>query len=125
MITENPYRIARDIRGIGFVIADGIAVKLGIERTAWVRVRAGIGHALAEAMDEGHCSLPEEELARLAAKLVEFPAELIRTALDLELADGTVVADTVEATTPIALTSPASHSASATSASARRWRHRS
>ena len=98
VMTENPYRLARDIRGIGFVTADAIAMRLGIEKTAMVRVRAGIGHALAEAMDEGHCGLPEEELGPLAAKLLEVPAELIRTALDLELAEGTVVADTVEDT---------------------------
>ena len=98
VMTENPYRLARDIRGIGFVTADAIAMKLGIKKTAMVRVRAGIGHALAEAMDEGHGGLPEEELGPLAAKLLEVPAELIRTALDLELADGTVVADTVEDT---------------------------
>ena len=47
---------------------------------------------------EGHCGLPEQELGPLAAKLLEVPGELIRTALDLELADGTVVADTVEDT---------------------------
>ena len=98
VMTENPYRLARDIRGIGFVTADAIAMRLGIEKTAMVRVRAGIGHALAEAMDEGHCGLPEEELGPLAAKLLEVPAKLIRTALDLELADGTVVADTVDDT---------------------------
>ena len=62
VMTENPYRLARDIRGIGFVTADAIAMKLGIEKTAMVRVRAGIGYALTEAMDEGHCGLPEEEL---------------------------------------------------------------
>ena len=98
VITENPYRLARDIRGIGFVTADAIAMKLGIEKTAMVRVRAGIGYALTEAMDEGHCGLPEEELEPLAAKLLEVPGEMIRTALDLELAEGAVVADTVEET---------------------------
>ena len=98
VMTENPYRLARDIRGIGFVTADAIAMKLGIEKTAMVRVRAGIGYALTEAMDEGHCGLPEEELEPLAAKLLEVPGELIRAALDLELAEGTVVADTVEDT---------------------------
>ena len=98
VMTENPYRLARDIRGIGFVTADAIAMKLGIEKTAMVRVRAGIGYALTEAMDEGHCGLPEEELGPLAAKLLEVPGELIRAALDLELAEGTVVADTVENT---------------------------
>ena len=48
-MTENPYRFSRHIRGIGFVIA--VAMKLGIERTAFVRVRAGISHALAVAME--------------------------------------------------------------------------
>ena len=60
-----------------------------------VRVRAGIGYALTEAMDEGHCGLPEEELGPLAARLLEVPDDLIRAALGPELAEGTVVADTV------------------------------
>ena len=86
VMTENPYRLARDIRGIGFKTADAIAMKLGIEKTAMVRVRAGISYALTEAMDEGHCGLPTDELVPLAEKLLEVPQELIRTALDLELA---------------------------------------
>src|SRR4029077_2203956 len=53
VMTENPYRLARDIRGIGFRTADAIAIRLGIEKTALVRVRAGISYALTEAMDEG------------------------------------------------------------------------
>jgi len=53
-MTENPYRLARDIRGIGFKTADAIAMKLGIEKTAMIRVRSGISYALTEAMDEGH-----------------------------------------------------------------------
>jgi exodeoxyribonuclease V alpha subunit len=96
LIAENPYRLARDIRGIGFRSADQIAAKLGIEKTALIRVRAGISYALAEAMDEGHCGLPEAELVSLAQKLLEVPAELIATALDLELRDGTVVADDLD-----------------------------
>jgi exodeoxyribonuclease V alpha subunit len=91
VMTENPYRLARDIRGIGFAIA----MKLGIEKTAMVRVRAGISYALTEAMDEGHCGLSTEQLMPLAEKLLEVPQELIRTALDLELREGTVVADSV------------------------------
>jgi ATP-dependent exoDNAse (exonuclease V) alpha subunit len=54
LISQNPYRLARDIRGIGFRTADQIAAKLGIEKTALIRVRAGIAYALTEAMDEGH-----------------------------------------------------------------------
>ncbi|MGB9319566.1 MAG: ATP-dependent RecD-like DNA helicase, partial [Pseudolabrys sp.] len=95
VMTENPYRLARDIRGIGFKTADAIAMKLGIEKTAMVRVRAGISYALTEAMDEGHCGLPTEQLMPLAEKLLEVPQELIRTALDLELREGTVISDSV------------------------------
>ena len=74
VMTENPYRLARDIRGIGFKTADAIAMKLGIEKTAMVRVRAGISYALTEAMDEGHCGLPTAELMPLAEKLLEVTA---------------------------------------------------
>jgi exodeoxyribonuclease V alpha subunit len=95
VMTENPYRLARDIRGIGFKTADAIAMKLGIEKTAMIRVRAGISYALTEAMDEGHCGLPTDELVPLAEKLLEVTQEIIRAALDLELQEGTVVADRV------------------------------
>jgi hypothetical protein len=76
VMTENPYRLARDIRGIGFKTSDAIAMKLGIEKTAMVRVRAGISYALTEAMEEGHCGLPTAELIPLAEKLLEVPQEL-------------------------------------------------
>jgi exodeoxyribonuclease V alpha subunit len=95
IMTENPYRLARDIRGIGFKTADAIATKLGIEKTAIVRVRAGISFALSEAMDDGHCGLPTAELIPLAEELLEVPADLIRTGLQLELSEGTVIADRV------------------------------
>src|SRR6188768_1215691 len=95
VMTENPYRLARDIRGIGFKTADAIAMKLGIAKTAMIRVRAGISYALTEAMDDGHCGLPNDELIPLAEELLEVRKELIRTALDLELSDGAVIADHV------------------------------
>ena len=104
VMTENPYRLARDIRGIGFKTADAIAMKLGIEKTAMVRVRAGISYALTEAMEEGHCGLPTAELMPLAEKLLEVTQELIRTALDFELQEGTVVADQVGETPCVFLT---------------------
>src|SRR5262249_34031800 len=95
VMTENPYRLARDIRGIGFKTADAIAMRLGIEKIAMVRVRAGISYALTEAMDQGDCGLPPDELVPLAERLLEVPGDLVRTALDLELTEGTVVADWV------------------------------
>jgi exodeoxyribonuclease V alpha subunit len=77
VMSENPYRLARDIRGIGFKTADAIAMKLGIEKTAMVRIRAGISHALTEAMDDGHCGLPTDELPPLSERLLEVPVELV------------------------------------------------
>jgi exodeoxyribonuclease V alpha subunit len=96
VISQNPYRLAHDIRGIGFRTADQIAARLGIEKTALVRVRAGISYALAEAMAEGHCGLPVDELMGLTEKLIEVPPALIETALSLELGVAEVIADTVE-----------------------------
>jgi exodeoxyribonuclease V alpha subunit len=95
VMSENPYRLALDIRGTGFKTADAIAMKLGIEKSAMIRVRVGISYALTEAMDEGHCGLPTAELVPLAEKLLEVPVDLVRTAIDLELSDGTIVADSV------------------------------
>jgi exodeoxyribonuclease V alpha subunit len=95
VMSENPYRLARDIRGIGFKTADAIAMKLGIEKTAMIRVRAGISFALTEAMDEGHCGLPTDQLMPLAEKLLEVPIDLVRAALDLETSEGNVIADSV------------------------------
>ena len=108
-MAENPYRLARDIRGIGFRTADAIAARLGIEPTAIIRLRAGIHYALLEASGDGHCGLPAAELLRLAGSLLAVeradhtgassrePLEpgLIQGALDLELAEGAVVVDTL------------------------------
>ena len=93
LISEDPYRLARDIRGIGFRTADAIAMKLGIEKTAMIRARAGISYALTESLDDGHCGLPRDELMPLAVKLLEIPEALITDAFRLELEAGAVIAD--------------------------------
>jgi exodeoxyribonuclease V alpha subunit len=97
VMTENPYRLAKDIRGIGFKTADAIAMKLGMSREAPQRVRAGLSFALQEAMDEGHCGLPDENLIKLAVTLLDVDERLVRSALKAELAEGEIVADTIEA----------------------------
>jgi exodeoxyribonuclease V alpha subunit len=96
VLSENPYRLARDVRGIGFKTADTIAARLGIEKTAMIRARAGIGFTLTEAMDDGHCGLPLDELVPMAEQLLEIPASLIEQALDLELEARELVADEVD-----------------------------
>ena len=70
VMTEDPYRLARDIRGIGFRTADAIAMKLGMTKEAPQRVRAGISFALQEATDDGHCGLPSDELVSSATTLL-------------------------------------------------------
>ncbi|MFN9645428.1 MAG: AAA family ATPase [Cyanobacteriota bacterium] len=82
VMAENPYRLARDIRGIGCRTADAIAARLGIEPAAMIRLRAGINYALLEASGEGHCGLPTAELLKLAGELlaVERPDAEPRTA---------------------------------------------
>jgi exodeoxyribonuclease V alpha subunit len=91
VISENPYRLARDIRGICFKSADRIGSKLGIDKPAMIRARAGVGYA-----PPRRCGLPREPLLTMAAKPLEVPAAIIEDALELELQDGEVVADTVD-----------------------------
>ncbi|QRM35532.1 ATP-dependent RecD-like DNA helicase [Microvirga sp. VF16] len=95
VMTEDPYRLAKDVRGIGFRTADAIAAKLGMEKTAPQRIRAGISFALQTATDEGHCALPVEALTRLAERLLEVGQALIRTAVVEELSKGEIVSDTI------------------------------
>jgi exodeoxyribonuclease V alpha subunit len=89
VMSENPYRLARDIRGIGFKTADAIAMKLGIEKTAMIRVRAGISYALTEAMDDGHCGLPTDELVPLGGAEFLFVIVLRVTLLLQGVGDAT------------------------------------
>src|SRR5262249_48290507 len=98
VMSENPYRLAKDIRGIGFKTADAIAEKLSIEKTAMIRIRAGISFPLTEAQNDGHCSLPVTDLPPLVEKLLEVPAPRIETAISLELGEGSIVQDSVEGT---------------------------
>jgi len=96
IITENPYRLARDIRGIGFISADKIAEKMGIEKTSLIRAQAGISYALTTAMDDGHCGLPKNQLLVLCQDLLSISDDIIQEGLTLELSNGEVIQDTVE-----------------------------
>ncbi|MGU3538178.1 SF1B family DNA helicase RecD2 [Methylobacterium sp. A54F] len=80
VMREDPYRLARDIRGIGFRTADAIAMRLGLAPEAPKRLAAGIAYALQTAMDEGHCGLPVDDLIRLASRLLEVEPALVEAA---------------------------------------------
>jgi exodeoxyribonuclease V alpha subunit len=97
LVKENPYRLARDIRGIGFKTADELAQKLGIPKTSMLRARAGISYALLQAVANGDCGLPEEDLLTLAERLLEIGRDVLAEALRLEIAEECVVVDSIEA----------------------------
>lgn len=89
VVKENPYRLAKDIRGIGFKSADTIAQNIGIDRCSMIRARAGVGFALSEASgNEGHCCLPRKTLVKSAAEILEIPESIINEAINHELDEG-------------------------------------
>ncbi|HEY9884684.1 MAG TPA: AAA family ATPase, partial [Thermosynechococcaceae cyanobacterium] len=71
-VTHNPYQLATDVYGIGFVTADAIARNLGIAPGSEFRYRAGTLHVLSEAAEEGHCFLPGDELVDRVVKRLEI-----------------------------------------------------
>jgi exodeoxyribonuclease V alpha subunit len=93
IIQENPYRLCRDIWGIGFKTADSVAMSVGVPRESDVRARAGLVHVLQTLTDEGHCYCPTAELVLQAQALLEISPEILTTALDHELKLGTLVND--------------------------------
>ena len=83
-IRDNPYRLALDIGGIGFVTADVIARKLGVAPDSMIRVRAALHHVLWESSSEGHCAAERRGLAERTAQLLEVAPELVERAIELE-----------------------------------------
>ena len=77
IMKNNPYRLAEDIRGIGFATADDIARRIGIRADSEYRIRSGILYTLFLASGEGHSFLPEEVLVQRTCALLRLPAEEI------------------------------------------------
>jgi exodeoxyribonuclease V alpha subunit len=77
VVQNDPYRLARDIYGIGFVTADKIAQALGLPADAPERLAAGVGYALNQASEDGHVYLPTSELVKLTAELLTVPPEQV------------------------------------------------
>ncbi|MCO6431702.1 MAG: ATP-dependent RecD-like DNA helicase [Deltaproteobacteria bacterium] len=70
VVSKDPYLLARQLRGVGFLTADEIALNLGFEPASPQRLKAGIYYALERAADEGHCFLPDIELVKRAGALL-------------------------------------------------------
>ena len=81
IMRENPYRLAEDIDGIGFRIADGIASRIGIHTDSDYRIRSGLLYTLQQAGAEGNCYLPESILLQKAGELLELEPSLMEPQL--------------------------------------------
>ncbi len=81
IVQEDPYRLARDIWGVGFKTADKIARDLGLPPDAPSRVQAGVAYALSQQADAGHVYAPEPDLVNEAAKLLVVPSNLVTEAI--------------------------------------------
>ena len=75
LLQSNPYKMADDIPGVGFKVADEIAAKAGIHTDSDFRIRSGIYYTLMHAVGAGHVYLPQETLLRNASELLGVPAE--------------------------------------------------
>ncbi len=82
VVQSDPYRLARDIWGVGFKTADKIARDLGLPPDAPSRVQAGVAYALGQRADEGHVYAPEPDLTKEATELLEVPPELVADAIE-------------------------------------------
>jgi exodeoxyribonuclease V alpha subunit len=91
VITDEPYRVAREIDGIGFKTADRIAINLGYANDAPPRLDAGLIYAIETLQEEGHTAYPRGELVDYSASLLETSAELLQARIDALLAAKAIV----------------------------------
>ncbi len=93
IISNNPYRLASDIHGIGFISADKMALSLGIPKDSMMRARASISYVLFEASSGGNCGLPIGDVISSANKLLEVEENIIQKAIAEEEFCGNVTID--------------------------------
>lgn len=93
IVQTSPYRLAMDVRGIGFKTADRIAAGLGIATDHPERVQAGVHHQLSTARDQGHVFVERDVLARLASEMLQVDEAFAQAAIASLWAAGRVVVD--------------------------------
>ena len=91
IIQNNPYRLAEDIHGIGFRIADEIAEKVGIGASSEFRIHSGILYTLQQGTAAGHVYLPADVLCRKAAQILSLEPDLIKSQIMNLMIDGKIV----------------------------------
>ena len=93
VVQDNPYRLAQDVRGIGFITADKVARQMGIDEHSPHRAQAALEHLLLERAGEGHVFMPNDDLVQLCQSRYDLPEELLRTSLESLRKAGRVVLD--------------------------------
>jgi exodeoxyribonuclease V alpha subunit len=96
IVKKDPYRLARDIYGIGFKTADKIARQLGLPPDAPTRLEAGVAFALSELSDDGHVYSPMQSLVTTASEMLEVNPDLVSGAVDRLLTDGRIKRETLQ-----------------------------
>lgn len=100
-LREHPYRLAREVRGIGFITADKIARALGVDLESDERIDAGVLHALEQSEQDGHCALPLPVLVHAGERLLELPPDRIEARAGALIAAGALILDDPGAAAPL------------------------
>jgi exodeoxyribonuclease V alpha subunit len=91
IVKRNPYRLAEEVRGIGFLTADQIALRMGIAKDSEMRAQAGLLHCLNRAAeDDGHVFLRQSELFLMTNETLDIPVERLAEALNADAERGVV-----------------------------------
>ncbi len=85
IVTQNPYKLAKDIYGIGFKTADLIAQNIGIPKDSLIRAQAGLSHILQEASNQGHIALSKNDLIESTNKVLSISPDTINVAINQEI----------------------------------------
>ncbi|MDA8079362.1 MAG: helix-hairpin-helix domain-containing protein, partial [Nitrospiraceae bacterium] len=96
VVKENPYRLATDIFGIGFLIADKIASQLGVSKDSPLRAEAGILYALGKVSEEGHIYYPYEPLLEECHKMLDLERGVLAKAAATAAAEGKIIIENLE-----------------------------
>ena len=104
VVRENPYRLAMDIRGIGFLTADSLAAKLGFEREHPLRIQAGTLYTLLKQVDDGHVYFPRRLLVEQACAQLGTGPELVEEAIDVLVQEERVILEDLDGEVGIYLT---------------------
>ena len=96
VVRTDPYRLARDIPGIGFKTADQIALHAGLAADSPRRIDAGLRHVLLQATESGHCALPFDDLQRQAAECLGTDSPLVSAGIERSLQKGDLVRESID-----------------------------